>query len=106
MPEIIMVYITMPSEEKAKEIAKKLLELRLIACATMLPCQSMYWWNGIVQDDQEFIMFVKTTEDAFEVLKQEIIKIHSYEIPCIIKIPVTANVPYVHWIYEQVNFSK
>ena len=61
MSEIVMVYITMPSEEKAKEIVRTLLEKHLIACATMMPCKSMYWWEGKIQDDQELIVFAKTT---------------------------------------------
>lgn len=103
MSEIIMVYITMPTEDKAKEIARALLEKHLIACATILPGNSMYWWEGAIQDDQELIMFTKTTEDKFEILKQEVAKIHPYKIPCILKIIANANAPYSQWVLAEVN---
>jgi len=103
MSEIIMVYLTVPSEEHAKAIARSLLEKHLIACVTMLPCKSMYWWDGAIQDDQEIIMFAKTTEDKFESLQSEIIKIHPYKVPCILKIAATANIPYAQWVHSEIN---
>jgi len=103
MSEIVMVYITMPSEEKAKEIVRTLLEKHLIACATMMPCKSMYWWEGKIQDDNEIIMLAKTTENKFELLKQEVMKIHPYTIPCILKISVEANAPYAAWVNDEVS---
>jgi len=106
MSEIVMVYITMPSEEKAKEIARVLLERHLIACATMMPCKSMYTWEGKIQDDQEVIMFAKTTQDKFEELKSEVTKIHPYQVPCILKIAADANAPYAAWVNNEVKNVK
>lgn len=62
-----------------------------IDCSTMFACKSMYWWDGVIHDDQEFIMFVKTTENKFELLQQEILKIHPYKVPCILKIVASAH---------------
>lgn len=103
MAKIIIVYITMPSEEKAKEIARALLEKRLIACATMLPCKSMYRWNGSIQDDQELIMLVKTAEDRFDELEREVVNMHPYQIPCILKLEATAHIPYMQWVHSEVQ---
>ena len=101
MSEIIMVYIIVPSEEKAKEIARVLLEKRLIACATMVPCKSMYRWEGVIQDGQELIMFVKTTEDKLALLTKEVVSIHPYEIPCIMKVDTSAYAPYAQWVRNE-----
>ena len=103
MSATIMVYSTLPSEEKSKEIVRLLLEKHLIACATMFSCQSMYRWNEVIQDDREFVILVKTTEDKFELLQAELIKVHPYKIPCIIKTAVTANAPYAQWLNAELD---
>lgn len=103
MLEIITVYITIPSLEKAQEIARVLLEKHLIACATMWPCQSMYRWEGALQCDQEHILFLKTTEQAFAAVQQEVTAIHPYRVPCMLKMAVEANEPYAQWVHKEVN---
>lgn len=103
MTEIVMVYITMPSEVVAKEIVRFLLEQHLIACATILPCKSMYWWDGVIQDDQELIVLAKTTEDKFELMQQEVEKNHPYKIPCILKFTAIANSSYAQWVDTQLH---
>lgn len=100
---ICVVYITMPNLEKAQEIVKILLEQRLIACATMWPCNSIYRWDGKVQNDNEYIVFAKTTQDKYEELVQQVTKMHPYQIPCILKFDVQANMPYANWVEDEVN---
>jgi len=102
MSDIIMVYVTMPSEEVAKEIVRALLEKHLIACATMWPCKSMYWWEGAIQEDGEYIVLAKTREDAFEAIKTAISAMHPYQIPCILKLNATANEAYAKWVQEHI----
>ena len=104
--QFTLVYITMPSEVQAKEMARALLEGRLIVCATILPCQSMYWWDGAIQSDQEVIMFVKTVDDKFEQLQQVVTKLHSYQVPCILKIDAIANAPYAQWVQAELALSR
>lgn len=105
MSEIVMVYITISSEEKAKEVVSALLQKRLIGCATIFPCNSMYWWENAIQNDQEFIILAKTKESKFESLEQEITKIHPYQVPCIIKMAATANMPYAQWLSKELDAS-
>lgn len=98
---MIMVYTTMPSQEASQKVVRALLEKKLIACATIVPCKSMYWWNESIQEDQECIVLAKTTADAFELLQKELTRLHPYQVPCIIKIAATANDAYAHWLNEQ-----
>jgi len=99
----IFIYITNPSKEKAKEIARHLLEKKLIACANIFPIDSLYWWEGKVTEDNEFVLIAKTTENKFEKVKDEVRKIHPYKIPCIIKIPVSSNREYFDWLKGEVK---
>lgn len=99
----ILVYITNSSKEEAEKIAKHLLEKRLIACASIYPIQSMYWWEGEIANENEYVLDAKTSEDIFEEVKSEVEKIHTYSIPCILKIPIDTNDNYKDWMKKELN---
>jgi periplasmic divalent cation tolerance protein len=99
----VLVYVTNPSKEEAKKIAKHLLEKRLIACANIYDnVSSLYRWEGKIADEKECVLIAKTTEDKFEAVKDEIEKIHPYKTPCIIKIPVSSNKKFSDWLKGEV----
>ena len=98
---LIFIYITNPTKEEARKIAKHLLEKKLIACGNIFESNSLYNWEGKLADENEFVLITKTTEDKFEDVRKEVESIHSYEVPCIIKLPVTANDKYSDWMKEQ-----
>jgi periplasmic divalent cation tolerance protein len=99
----ILVYITNPTIEEARKIAKHLLEKKLIACANIFPITSLYWWEGKIADEKEFVLIAKTSEDNYEKVKNEVEKIHSYSTPCIIKIPVSSNKKYFDWLKTEIK---
>ena len=94
----IFMYITNPTKEEARKIAKYLLKKKLIACANIYPINSIYPWEGKIVDEEEFVLIAKTLESNFEKVKSEVEKIHSYKVPCIIKIPVSSNEKYFDWL--------
>ena len=98
-----LVYITHPGEETAREISNLLLEKRLIACANIFPITSAYWWQGAIQREGEWVSIVKTSLDKWDLLKEEVLRIHPYEVPCILKMEVEANEAYYQWIKAQVG---
>ena len=98
-----LVYITHPGEETAREISNLLLEKRLIACANIFPITSAYWWQGAIQREGEWVSIVKTSLDKWDLLKEEVLRIHPYEVPCILKMEVEANEAYYEWIIAQVD---
>jgi periplasmic divalent cation tolerance protein len=100
---IIAIYITLPNLEKAQEITKTLLENRLIACATMWPCKSMYWWDNKIQDETEYIVFAKTTSDKYDNMVMKIQELHPYQVPCILKFDAHDNINYADWVISEVN---
>lgn len=99
----IFIYITNPTKKEAKKIARYLLKRRLIACANIFPINSLYWWEGKIVDNNEFVLIVKTTKNNFGKVKKEVEKIHSYKIPCIIKIPGIANKKFFNWIKKEIK---
>ena len=94
----IFIYITNPTKEEASKVAKHLLEKKLIACANIYPINSIYWWKGKITEETEVVLIAKTLESNFEKVKSEVEKIHSYKVPCIIKIPVSSNKKYFDWL--------
>lgn len=100
---MILIYITCKDNEEARKISRHLLEKKLVACANIHPTESMYWWENKIQNDNEFVIIAKTKGENYEKVKQEVKKIHSYEVPCILKIDAEANEEYNSWINKEVS---
>ncbi|HEY5653324.1 MAG TPA: divalent-cation tolerance protein CutA [Pontiella sp.] len=99
------VYVTTKNEADAKLIARTVLEERLAACANILgSVQSVYWWEGKVCEDKEVALVLKTTDSAKAKLVERVKQIHSYEIPCIICLPIAdGNPEFIDWIRREVQ---
>lgn len=102
---MIFVYITNPTEKEAEKISRHLLEKRLIACANIFPIKSLYRWKGKICRDKEFVLIAKAPAGNYAKIKKEVKKIHSYEIPCIIKITAAANPEYAAWVKKETQKS-
>ncbi len=100
------IYITCKNEQEAVKISTNLLNKRLIACSNMFPIRSMYWWNKKIENTKEFVILAKTKEKNYIKIKKEVEKIHSYKIPCIVKINAEANESYDKWINEEVKYRR
>lgn len=81
--------ITLTSDESnAKDIAHSLVEKKLAACVNINKnITSVYEWEGSIQEDSEFMLFIKTKTELFDDVKAEILNKHSYELPAIVSIP-------------------
>ena len=101
------IYVTVSSEDEGKDIAKKLLEQRLIACANLFPINSIYYWENKLQEDIEFAIIMKTRSELIDRLIVELKKIHSYDIPCIVSWPIEkGNREYLNWVKEETMEQK
>lgn len=98
----IIVYITVPSPEEGKKIAKALVEKRLAACVNIVPgLRSIYHWQEKLCDEKELLLIAKTRDSLFERLEHEVKSIHSYKVPEIIALPIVkGSKEYLDWIYE------
>jgi len=94
---MISVYITNPDKEVASNVAKHLLEQRLIACANMHVGRSFYWWEDQIQDSKEVILICKALDKNYNKIVKEVRKVHTYKVPCIMKFVVNANKDYETW---------
>jgi periplasmic divalent cation tolerance protein len=99
----IFAYITNPSRNDAKKVASCLLKEKLVACANIFPVDSLYWWEGKIEEAKEYVLIVKTKRENWNRLKTEVKKIHPYTTPCIAKINVESNKEYEDWLKNVVK---
>jgi len=104
MSEILMMSTT-DSAELAHTIASALVESRLAACVSILPgMRSVYRWEGRLCDDAEWLLLVKTSEACFEGVRSEIRRLHTYQVPEILALPIRAgDGDYLRWLADQVR---
>jgi periplasmic divalent cation tolerance protein len=100
----ILVYMTAPDVATAQRIGRIIVERRLVACVNIISgMQSMYWWNGEVQDEHEIVLLAKTTATVFAALKDCVLDLHPYEVPCIVSVALQdGHGPFLDWIGTQV----
>lgn len=96
----LLVYATFESAGQAREIARHVVEARLAACANIFEAhESLYWWDGAVQNAFETAAIFKTTTERFENLKAEIIRLHSYDCPCVVALSIAGgHEAFLQWI--------
>lgn len=100
----LVILITAPSLESARQIARLLVEKRLAACVNLVPgMTSIYRWEGKVQEDAEVLLLAKTHRQRLEALQAEVKAVHSYQVPEIIALPIVAGLEaYLNWVGESV----
>lgn len=98
--EVLVVLVTAPTAEVAAGLARALVEARLAACGTVVPgLRSIYRWEGRVHDEPEALLVLKTTRDRFEALRDEVLRLHPYDVPEVLALPVEAGAArYLAWV--------
>ncbi|MCP9627943.1 divalent-cation tolerance protein CutA [Rhodopseudomonas palustris] len=98
-----VVMVTAPNKEEAERLAIATLEARLAACVQIQAITSHYWWDGKITSDAEQLLLFKTLPEKFAALRDLIGKLHSYDTPEIIQVPVTAGAEkYLGWLRREV----
>ena len=109
MTDKIVVMVTCGSQAEAKKIARAVVEARLAACANVMggPVQSIYRWKGKVETAKEVLVLMKSTRKRFSALEREIRRLHSYDTPEIIAVPIAeGSKAYLRWIKESVQIPS
>jgi periplasmic divalent cation tolerance protein len=98
-----LVYITTADKAEAKKIAAILVEERLAACANVMDnMESIYRWQGKIEQGREAVLILKTTAALVPELIERIKALHSYDCPCIISLPITdGNKAFLDWINKE-----
>lgn len=101
-----VVVVTCATLEEARKIARAVVEQRLAACVNILThaVESFYTWEGKLESGSEYLLLIKTTEERLGELEKEILKLHSYDTPEFIVVPiVTGSKEYLDWLEGSVK---
>jgi len=103
--KFLLIYTTCSSVHEAKHISEILLKHNLIACSNIYPSMiSLYKWNNMIAEDEECTIIMKAIEKNFSEIKEQIKKFHSYEIPCIVSLPISQiDDDYANWLLQSTN---
>ena len=98
--DICLVYMTAGSEDEARYIAAELVASRLAACVNMIGgMTSVYRWEDRINEDREVVLIAKTTGDRVAAITEAVYRLHSYDCPCVVSLPVTGGNPaFLEWV--------
>lgn len=102
----IAVLVTCATAREAREIARALVESRLAACVNVLGARvgSVYRWKEKVEEANELLLIIKSSRAKFRALEAEVKRLHSYDVPEIIALPIVAgSAEYLAWIADNIE---
>jgi periplasmic divalent cation tolerance protein len=103
----IVCLITTPVDA-ARSIARAIVEARVAACVNIVPTvESVYWWDGAVEEGAEALLIVKTTRTAEPSLLDLVRDVHPYEVFELVSLDIeSGNAPYLEWIRSSVRVAE
>ncbi|HYZ51398.1 MAG TPA: divalent-cation tolerance protein CutA [Nitrososphaeraceae archaeon] len=103
----VLVISTYPNEQSIVEISRKLIVTKkLCACISLTKVRSIYYWDNKLEDQEEFMVFFKTTRSRARILKEEIMRLHPYDLPEILELKMDdISTDYLSWL-EQVTMVE
>jgi periplasmic divalent cation tolerance protein len=105
MTDKIVVLSTCSNAGDAERLARELIALRLAACVNVVPeIRSFYRWKGELESAAEFLLVIKTSRDLLEALKVKLEKLHPYELPELLALPVVdGSERYLDWLGQNLR---
>ena len=100
----VFIVSTYPNKKSISKISNDLIKNKIIACVNISKIDSIYSWNGKIQNSLEYIAIFKTVTKNKIILKKIIEETHPYDVPEIAEIDVTSiNKSYLNWLIESTN---
>ena len=102
-----IVLCTTPDREAAELIANTLVAEKLAACVNILPgVTSVYRWQGAIEQSEELLLVIKTSQTVWPMLEAQIQALHPYELPEIVAVPIkTGEAEYIQWLENSIPSS-
>ena len=100
-----VVLVTCPSLALARKVARAVVQKRLAACVNVVrsPVESFYTWKGKLEQAREYLLVVKTTTKRLAELEREVRRLHTYDVPEFIALPIAeGSKAYLSWLSESV----
>lgn len=99
-----LVLVTCSSLPEARKISRSLIQKRLAACVNIhtAPVESIYRWKSKIETSREHLLLIKTTTRRLKLLEREVLRLHSYDIPEFLVLPISSGSPaYLRWLSKQ-----
>ena len=103
MNEFLIIKTTFSNKDQAIELSKKLIDLKLCACAQISKVESYYSWNQEIENSEEFELKIKTKSSLLSTIEQKIKQYHNYEIPQIISYNFLPSNEYRSWLLHNLG---
>lgn len=105
MSDRVVIMVTAANKKECRKIARRLVEANLAACVNITQTiESIYRWKGKIVQDREYQLFIKSTRELFPEIEAAISKLHSYQTPEVICLPIIdGSRNYLHWVGDSVK---
>ncbi len=103
-----VVFTTLPDGAAARELVRRLVDTRIVACGTVLEgVRSIYRWEGDMKEEREALVMLKTTGARWRDLVAAVEVLHPYNVPELLAVPVDQALPrYMEWLVEETDISR
>ena len=99
MNKYIIVTTLCAKEEIANKIINTLLAKKLVAGSQISKVHSRYWWNNKIEESDEYKIEFRTKESLLNEIKNEINKVHDYELAEISSCEINnLSQEFINWI--------
>ena len=98
----VMIEVAFNNKEEVNLTEEKLLKEKLVASLQVLTSDSIWNYNGELESDKEYLVFMKTKESLINEVYKVIKEIRSYNVPEFAVFPLTSpSNDYLKWIDEE-----
>jgi periplasmic divalent cation tolerance protein len=86
--------------EDGERLARAVVTARLAACVNLVPgMRSIYRWKGDIEVSEECLLLIKSSRDLFAEIARAIEKVHPYEVPEVVALPIVeGSENYLSWL--------
>jgi periplasmic divalent cation tolerance protein len=101
-----IVLVTCETLTEGRHIARSVVSKRLAACVNVIlsPADSYYTWKGKLQRAHEYLLVIKTTAKRLPELEKEVKRLHSYDVPEFIALPIASGSrDYLKWLEHSIS---
>jgi len=101
---LVLVWSTWPDAASARAAARALVEARLAACGVVVPAvASVYRWKGAIEEAEEAVLLLKTRAATAPAATAAIERVHPYEVPAVLTLPIEAAAAYGAWVLAETD---
>ena len=106
--KVVVILVTAPDAKTGTEIARDLLERRLVACANIIPgIRSIYWWKAQLEESDEVLLLLKARKEDVAAAARRVRELHPYDVPEVVATEVVGGLEaYLEWVVAETERGR